>query len=147
MEEGALIYFHPFFRLQIISPDKFPFVYTDRRNIAPSSTPGRMCRVIERKMVLASRIASEIMRVVIRVKRAQCSTGESDKRSLFAEPYRQQVRRVGCVRPLSLFYSDASADGVEERQLAPCSRSHARLRRNATMNHDFSFVQSAFIDL
>ncbi|GBP87111.1 hypothetical protein EVAR_59768_1 [Eumeta japonica] len=44
----------------------------------------------------------------------------------------------GCVRPLSLFYSDASADGVEERSLVPRSRSHARLRRNATMSHAFS---------
>ncbi|GBP54997.1 hypothetical protein EVAR_34471_1 [Eumeta japonica] len=41
----------------------------------------------------------------------------------------------GCVRPLSFFYSDASADGVEERSLVPRSRSHARLRRNATMSH------------
>ncbi|GBP65350.1 hypothetical protein EVAR_52124_1 [Eumeta japonica] len=40
-----------------------------------------------------------------------------------------------CVRPLSLFYSDASADGVEERSLVLRSRSHARLRRNATMSH------------
>ncbi|GBP50292.1 hypothetical protein EVAR_40834_1 [Eumeta japonica] len=55
--------------------------------------------------------------------------------------------RIGCVRPLSLFYSDASADGVEERSLAPRSRSHARLRRNATMSHAFSCVQPAFIDL
>ncbi|GBP18951.1 hypothetical protein EVAR_78419_1 [Eumeta japonica] len=39
--------------------------------------------------------------------------------------------------PLSLFYSDASADGVEERSLVPLSRSHARLRRNATMSHTF----------
>ncbi|GBP25722.1 Sex peptide receptor [Eumeta japonica] len=53
----------------------------------------------------------------------------------------------GCVRPLSLFYSDASADGVEERSLVPRSRSHARLRRNATMSHAFSYVQPAFIDL
>ncbi|GBP34322.1 Angiotensin-converting enzyme [Eumeta japonica] len=45
------------------------------------------------------------------------------------------------VRPLSLFYSDASADGVEERSLAPRSRSHARLRRNATMSHAFSIKQ------
>ncbi|GBP20181.1 hypothetical protein EVAR_82054_1 [Eumeta japonica] len=55
--------------------------------------------------------------------------------------------RVGCVRPLSLFYSDASADGVEERSLVPRSRSRARLRRNATMSHAFSCVQPAFIDL
>ncbi|GBP08359.1 hypothetical protein EVAR_78822_1 [Eumeta japonica] len=52
-----------------------------------------------------------------------------------------------CVRPLSLFYSDASADGVEERSLVPCSRSRVRLRRNATMSHAFSCVQPAFIDL
>ncbi|GBP64183.1 hypothetical protein EVAR_35572_1 [Eumeta japonica] len=55
--------------------------------------------------------------------------------------------RVGCVRPLSLFYSDASADGVEERSLVPRSRSRARLRRNATMSHAFSCVQPALIDL
>ncbi|GBP10276.1 hypothetical protein EVAR_72766_1 [Eumeta japonica] len=49
-----------------------------------------------------------------------------------------------CVQPLSLFYSDASADGVEVISLVPHSRSHARLRRNATMsitskrsNHSF----------
>ncbi|GBP66541.1 hypothetical protein EVAR_51066_1 [Eumeta japonica] len=52
-----------------------------------------------------------------------------------------------CVRPLSLFYSDASADRVEERSLVPRSRSHARLRRNATMSHALSCVQPAFIDL
>ncbi|GBP88441.1 hypothetical protein EVAR_99535_1 [Eumeta japonica] len=33
--------------------------------------------------------------------------------------------RVGRVRALSLFYSDASADGVEERSLVLRSRSHA----------------------
>ncbi|GBP41899.1 hypothetical protein EVAR_31662_1 [Eumeta japonica] len=43
-----------------------------------------------------------------------------------------------CVRPLSLFYSDASADGVEERSLVPRSRSHARLKRNVAMSHAFS---------
>ncbi|GBP08146.1 hypothetical protein EVAR_2934_1 [Eumeta japonica] len=58
-----------------------------------------------------------------------------------------KVLRRGCVRPLSLFYSDASADGVEERSLVPRSRSYARLRRNATMSHAFSCVQTAFIDL
>ncbi|GBP62332.1 hypothetical protein EVAR_48505_1 [Eumeta japonica] len=51
------------------------------------------------------------------------------------------------VRPLSLFYSNVSADGVEERSLGPRSRSRARLRRNATMSHAFSCVQPAFIDL
>ncbi|GBP04083.1 hypothetical protein EVAR_74824_1 [Eumeta japonica] len=51
-------------------------------------------------------------------------------------------QRNGCVRPLSLFYSDASADGVEERSYVPRSRSHARLRRNATMSHAF-FVRAA----
>ncbi|GBP03588.1 hypothetical protein EVAR_101890_1 [Eumeta japonica] len=55
--------------------------------------------------------------------------------------------RVGCVRPLSLFYSDVSADGLEERSLVPRSLSHAQLRRNATMSHAFSCVQPAFIDL
>ncbi|GBP57462.1 hypothetical protein EVAR_36114_1 [Eumeta japonica] len=53
----------------------------------------------------------------------------------------------GCARPLSLFYSDAPADEEEKRSLVPRSRSHARLRRNATMNHAFSCVQPAFIDL
>ncbi|GBP66542.1 Cytochrome P450 4g15 [Eumeta japonica] len=43
--------------------------------------------------------------------------------------------------------SDASADRVEERSLVPRSRSHARLRRKATMSHVFSCVQQAFIDL
>ncbi|GBP88589.1 hypothetical protein EVAR_65990_1 [Eumeta japonica] len=45
---------------------------------------------------------------------------------------------VGCVRPLSLFYLDASANGAEERSLVPRSRSHARFKRNATMSHAFS---------
>ncbi|GBP75283.1 hypothetical protein EVAR_47320_1 [Eumeta japonica] len=49
---------------------------------------------------------------------------------------------LGRVRPLSLFYSDASADGVEEKPLVPRSRSHARLRRNATMSHAFPQVDS-----
>ncbi|GBP46277.1 hypothetical protein EVAR_30407_1 [Eumeta japonica] len=53
----------------------------------------------------------------------------------------------GCVRPLSLFYSDASVDGVEERSLDQRSRSRARLRRNAKMSHAFSRVQPTFIDL
>ncbi|GBP61221.1 hypothetical protein EVAR_45239_1 [Eumeta japonica] len=52
--------------------------------------------------------------------------------------------RVRCVRPLSLFDSDASADGVEERSLVPRSRSHARLRRNMTMSHAFLCVQPAY---
>ncbi|GBP12105.1 hypothetical protein EVAR_5928_1 [Eumeta japonica] len=47
---------------------------------------------------------------------------------------------TGCVRPLSLFYSDASTAGVMERSLVPRSRSHARLRRNATTSHAFSSV-------
>ncbi|GBP39069.1 hypothetical protein EVAR_27427_1 [Eumeta japonica] len=51
------------------------------------------------------------------------------------------------VQPLSLFYSDISANGVEERSLVPRSRSHARLRRNATMSRAFSCEQPAFIDL
>ncbi|GBP58120.1 Ethanolamine-phosphate cytidylyltransferase [Eumeta japonica] len=38
-------------------------------------------------------------------------------------------------------------NGVEERSLDLRSRSHARLRRNATMSHAFSCVQPAFIDL
>ncbi|GBP43774.1 hypothetical protein EVAR_28949_1 [Eumeta japonica] len=54
---------------------------------------------------------------------------------------------VSCVRPLSLFYSDVSADRVEERSLVLRSRSHARLGRNATMSRAFSCVQPAFIDL
>ncbi|GBP35679.1 hypothetical protein EVAR_75004_1 [Eumeta japonica] len=62
---------------------------------------------------------------------------------------RQSTSEVveGCVRPLSLFYSDASADRVEERSLVPRSRSHARLRRNGTMCNAFSYVQPAFNDL
>ncbi|GBP04701.1 hypothetical protein EVAR_3661_1 [Eumeta japonica] len=51
------------------------------------------------------------------------------------------------VRPLSLFYSDASADGVEERSFVPRSRSHDRLRQNATMSHAFSCVHPTFIDI
>ncbi|GBP24062.1 hypothetical protein EVAR_27285_1 [Eumeta japonica] len=54
---------------------------------------------------------------------------------------------LGCMRPLSLFYSDESADGVEERSLVPRSRLHARLRRNATISHVFSCVQPAYINL
>ncbi|GBP11158.1 hypothetical protein EVAR_5993_1 [Eumeta japonica] len=69
---------------------------------------------------------------------------------------------IGCVQLLSLFYSDASADGVEKRgmrhkpnawadraslSLVPRSRSHVRQKRNATMSHAFSCVQPAFIDL
>ncbi|GBP75637.1 hypothetical protein EVAR_28849_1 [Eumeta japonica] len=57
------------------------------------------------------------------------------------------VEELCCVRPLPPFYSDASADGVEERALVPHSRSHARLRRNATMSHAFSCVQLTFSDL
>ncbi|GBP91386.1 Xanthine dehydrogenase 2 [Eumeta japonica] len=56
-------------------------------------------------------------------------------------------RSPGCVRPLFLFYSDTSVDGVEERSLVPSSRSHARLRLNATMSHAFSCVQPVFINL
>ncbi|GBP30854.1 hypothetical protein EVAR_91595_1 [Eumeta japonica] len=59
----------------------------------------------------------------------------------------ERDRNYGCVRPLSLFYSDASTDGVEERSLVPRSRLHNRLRRNATMSHAFSCVQPTFIDL
>ncbi|GBP63076.1 hypothetical protein EVAR_50032_1 [Eumeta japonica] len=55
--------------------------------------------------------------------------------------------REHCLRPLFLFYSDASTDGVEERSLVLLSRSHARFRRNATMSHAFSCVQPAFIDV
>ncbi|GBP36457.1 hypothetical protein EVAR_88037_1 [Eumeta japonica] len=70
------------------------------------------------------------------------------KVSEFPAPISRRCRsRVGRVRPLSLFYSDASADGVEEGSLVPRSRSHARLRRNVTMSHAFSCVQPAFIDL
>ncbi|GBP41067.1 Lachesin [Eumeta japonica] len=68
--------------------------------------------------------------------------------ALVATRLRHRARDYeGCVRPLSLFYSDASADGVEERSLVPRSRSHAQLRRNATMSHAFSCVQPVFIDL
>ncbi|GBP70860.1 hypothetical protein EVAR_53524_1 [Eumeta japonica] len=50
------------------------------------------------------------------------------------------LKSLGCVRPLSLIYSGASADEVEERSLVPRSRSRARLRRNATMTHAFSIA-------
>ncbi|GBP29948.1 hypothetical protein EVAR_18428_1 [Eumeta japonica] len=74
-------------------------------------------------------------------------TGEIDYRKI---SYTTQVYRrysIGRVRALSLFYSDASADGEEERSLVPRSRLRARLRRNATMSHAFSCVQPVFIDL
>ncbi|GBP20781.1 hypothetical protein EVAR_14507_1 [Eumeta japonica] len=54
---------------------------------------------------------------------------------------RLKTARKGYVRPLSLFYSDVSADEVEERSFVPRARSHARLRRNATMSHAFSHEQ------
>ncbi|GBP48335.1 hypothetical protein EVAR_34828_1 [Eumeta japonica] len=50
----------------------------------------------------------------------------------------------GCVRPLTFFYSDASADGVKERSLVLRSRSHDRLRQNATMSHAFSSISEGF---
>ncbi|GBP33840.1 hypothetical protein EVAR_20951_1 [Eumeta japonica] len=66
----------------------------------------------------------------------------------FATSHNSNLDEVGsCVRPLSLFYSDASADAVKERSLVPHSRSHARLRRNATMSYAFSCTQPAFIGL
>ncbi|GBP51939.1 mRNA-capping enzyme [Eumeta japonica] len=43
--------------------------------------------------------------------------------------------------------SQAERLGRSCLSVVPCSRSHARLRRNATMSHDFSCVQPAFIDL
>ncbi|GBP01066.1 hypothetical protein EVAR_2330_1 [Eumeta japonica] len=59
-----------------------------------------------------------------------------------------QVSKISdCEQPLSLFYSDASADTVKERSLIPRSRSHARLRPNTTMSHAFSYVRPTFIDL
>ncbi|GBP75881.1 hypothetical protein EVAR_10992_1 [Eumeta japonica] len=58
-------------------------------------------------------------------------------------PEKQSRRGGRCVRPLSLFYSDVSVDGVEDRSLVPRSRSHARLRWNATLSHAFSCVQPA----
>ncbi|GBP47635.1 RNA-directed DNA polymerase from mobile element jockey [Eumeta japonica] len=58
-----------------------------------------------------------------------------------------EMRPGGCVRPLSFFYSNASANGVKERSLVTRSRSHARLKQNATMNDAFSCVQPAFIEL
>ncbi|GBP61278.1 hypothetical protein EVAR_52767_1 [Eumeta japonica] len=84
--------------------------------------------------------------------RPKASPAINEDRSVFYEPgfvsfpYRYSFH-VGCVRPLSLFYSDASADGVKERSLVSRSRSHARLRWNATMSHTFSCVQPAFIYL
>ncbi|GBP04023.1 hypothetical protein EVAR_74790_1 [Eumeta japonica] len=49
-------------------------------------------------------------------------------------------------RCVLLFDSNASADRVEERSLIPRSRSHARLKRNATMSHALSCVRPAFIE-
>ncbi|GBP79801.1 hypothetical protein EVAR_56857_1 [Eumeta japonica] len=74
----------------------------------------------------------------------------------------QNCSRVGCVRPLSLFFSDASADGVEERylSLAPqaerlgrsclsiaCSALSLAHSAQAERDNAFSCVQQAFIDL
>ncbi|GBP06404.1 hypothetical protein EVAR_4553_1 [Eumeta japonica] len=50
-----------------------------------------------------------------------------------------------CAAAVSLLLRP-SADGVEERSLVPRSRSRTRIGRNATMSHDFSCVQPAFID-
>ncbi|GBP66204.1 hypothetical protein EVAR_97155_1 [Eumeta japonica] len=72
-------------------------------------------------------------------------------RGAFALPRRPTVDKtihvlVVCGRCLSS--TRTPAVGVEERSLAPRSRSRARLRRNATMSHAFSCVQpAAFIDL
>ncbi|GBP75699.1 hypothetical protein EVAR_98549_1 [Eumeta japonica] len=51
-----------------------------------------------------------------------------------------------CAAAVSLLLG-RTADGVEERSLVPRSRSHTRLKRNATMSHAFSCEQPAFIDL
>ncbi|GBP92258.1 hypothetical protein EVAR_68219_1 [Eumeta japonica] len=56
------------------------------------------------------------------------------------------VALYGCVGPLSLFYSNASVDAVEEILLVPRSRSHARLRRNATMSHAFSATLKRYLE-
>ncbi|GBP15827.1 hypothetical protein EVAR_94000_1 [Eumeta japonica] len=42
---------------------------------------------------------------------------------------------------------DRCAIGRSSLSIEPRSRSHALLRRNVTMSHAFSCVQSAFIDL
>ncbi|GBP27269.1 hypothetical protein EVAR_77283_1 [Eumeta japonica] len=81
------------------------------------------------------------------------TAGHGSEQLALGQAHRSEIKkivgssRVGCVQPLSLFYSDASADGVEEKSLVPRSRSRARLRRNATMSHAFLCVQPAFIDL
>ncbi|GBP61775.1 hypothetical protein EVAR_96019_1 [Eumeta japonica] len=48
---------------------------------------------------------------------------------------------TGCVRPLSLFYSDVSADGVEERSLVP--RSLARSAQAERDNESCFFTENA----
>ncbi|GBP43678.1 hypothetical protein EVAR_30512_1 [Eumeta japonica] len=88
-----------------------------------------MCRERERPRVISAGPDS-----------APGATGNRAVRELPSSGYR-------CVRPPSLFYSDATAEAVEERSLVPRSRSHARLRWNATMSHAFSCVQPEFIDL
>ncbi|GBP61184.1 hypothetical protein EVAR_28393_1 [Eumeta japonica] len=70
-------------------------------------------------------------------------SGETDclSETIFHSKYSEQnSSRVSYVRTLSLFYSDASDDGVEERSLIPRSRLHAPLRRNAIMSHAFSML-------
>ncbi|GBP80718.1 hypothetical protein EVAR_53086_1 [Eumeta japonica] len=59
-------------------------------------------------------------------------------------PHALPTLTLRLLRLLSLFYSDASADGVEERSLVPRSRSRARLRRNATMSYTFSILRAPF---
>ncbi|GBP12798.1 hypothetical protein EVAR_6122_1 [Eumeta japonica] len=56
----------------------------------------------------------------------------------------------GCARPLGSKEIDASQAerlGRSCLSIVPRSRSHARLRQNATMSHAFSCVQPAFIHL
>ncbi|GBP80077.1 hypothetical protein EVAR_22000_1 [Eumeta japonica] len=52
-----------------------------------------------------------------------------------------------CAAAVSLLLGRIGRWSGRERSLVPRSRSHARLRRNATMSYAFSYVQSAFIDL
>ncbi|GBP39414.1 Cleavage and polyadenylation specificity factor subunit 1 [Eumeta japonica] len=57
-------------------------------------------------------------------------------------PHQRHVTMFGGVRPLSLFYSDASVDAVEERSLVPRSRSHATAQEERD-NESCFFVHAA----
>ncbi|GBO99573.1 hypothetical protein EVAR_723_1 [Eumeta japonica] len=77
------------------------------------------------------------------IEKSKCESGVSCTHCYVKYNTETKVGLNYCVRPLSLFYSDASADGVEERSLVLRSRSHARLRRNATLSHAFSWIQES----